>query len=111
MFARMGDLAKQVTAKLSGSPVNPVPNPSPAPTPQPASPYIFNGLNYTPVFDPVFYSNKYPDLKTAFGDNAAQLFKHFTTFGMKEARQAIYTFDPKIYRQRYADLNKAFGDN
>lgn len=75
------------------------------------SSYMFNNLDMSPVFDPVFYANKYPDLKAAFGNNNSALFNHFTTCGMNEARQAISTFDPVKYRAAYPDLNAAFGNN
>lgn len=94
-------IAESVNNLLAGTPV-----PAPAP-----SNYIYENIDYTSVFDPVFYSNKYSDLKAAFGNNATLLFNHFIKNGMKEARQAITTFDPKIYRQKYPDLNAAFGNN
>ena len=72
---------------------------------------MFNGLDYSPVFDPIYYANKHPDLKKAFGTNADKLFSHFTTYGMGEGRQAISTFNVNTYRARYADLQKAFGTN
>ncbi len=73
--------------------------------------YIYNNIDMSPVFDPVYYANKYADLKNAFGYNSAMLFNHFTTSGMNEARQAKSTFNPIVYRQNYKDLNNVFGDN
>ena len=70
-----------------------------------------NELDYSLVFDPIFYSNKYPDLKAAFGTDATKLFNHFKNYGMKEHRQAHVDFNPVIYRNNYADLNRAFGNN
>ena len=77
----------------------------------PKSSYIINKLDYSSVFDPIFYSNKYPDLKIAFGTDAIKLFNHFKQYGMKEHRQAHADFNPVNYRNNYADLNKAFGNN
>lgn len=76
-----------------------------------ASSYIINGLDYAPVFDPVFYADKYPDVKAAFGSNAGALWNHFRDFGMNEARQGSAEFDPKYYRAHYSDLDKAFADS
>lgn len=73
--------------------------------------YVKNGLDYAPVFSPSYYSNKYPDLKSAFGMDETKLFNHFIEYGMKEGRQAIATFNVMAYRDNYADLRKAFGDN
>lgn len=78
---------------------------------EPTGIYMYDGVNYAPVFDPTFYSNRYNDLKKAFGTDATALFNHFTRYGMKEARQASKDFNPKTYRSRYNDLNKAFGNN
>lgn len=73
--------------------------------------YVKNGLDYAPVFSPSYYSNKYPDLKSAFGTDETKLFNHFIEYGMKEGRQAIATFNVTAYRNNYSDLRKAFGDN
>lgn len=73
--------------------------------------YISNGIDYSLVFDPTYYANKYDDLKKAFGTNADKLFSHFVSNGMNEGRQAISTFNVITYKNRYADLQKAFGDN
>lgn len=95
--------------RYSGS--TPTPQPTPTPTPTPTGSYVFQGVDYSPVFEPNYYSDKYSDLKKAFGNDAKALFNHFTTYGMKEARQAIATFNPIIYRSKYKDLQDAFGSN
>lgn len=74
-------------------------------------PMIYGGLDYAPVFDAGYYSDRYRDLKAAYGNNRAALFTHFITHGMREGRQAIDTFNVQAYRARYEDLQKAFGDN
>ena len=75
------------------------------------SPYTLNGYDYAPVFDPVYYANRYPDLRAAFGDNSQALWDHFVSFGMKELRQASDEFDPVYYKSMYADLQQAYGDD
>ena len=72
---------------------------------------MYNGLDYSLVFNPTYYAKKYTDLKKAFGTNATKLFNHFCTFGMKESRQAISTFNVSKYKNYYEDLRKAFGSN
>lgn len=72
---------------------------------------VYGGLDYTPVFDASYYSNRYKDLKAAYGDNAMALFTHFIAHGMREGRQAIETFNVQAYKARYPDLQKAFGEN
>ena len=75
------------------------------------SPYTLNGYDYAPVFDPVYYANRYPDLRAAFGDNSQALWDHFVSFGMTELRQASDEFDPVYYKSMYADLQQAYGDD
>ena len=106
------DNVMNVINKYGLTKYDPVQPPAPVPpTPTPTSGYVWNGMDYTPVFNPNFYALRYGDLKAAFGTNATLLFSHFTMFGMNEARQAAEVFDPIAYRNRYSDLNKAFGDN
>lgn len=73
--------------------------------------YIYMGADFSPVFNPTYYANKYADLEEAFGHDDSALWCHFTTFGMNEGRQASEEFNVQIYRERYSDLQNAFGDN
>ena len=73
--------------------------------------YLYNGVDYSLVFDPNYYANRYSDLKSVFGTDANKLFDHFCKSGMKEQRQAIDNFDVKKYMARYSDLANAFGTN
>lgn len=83
---------------------------SSAPTPS-AKKYTYQGIDYSLVFNPTYYANKYSDLKKAFGTNTNDLFNHFCTYGMKEGRVACDSFDVKKYKEYYADLRAAFGNN
>ena len=85
--------------------------PSTSTIPVSSKKYIYNGLDYSPVFDPTYYANNNSDVKKVFGTNANKLFEHFKIYGMKEGRQAISTFNVIAYKNRYADLQKVFGDN
>lgn len=73
--------------------------------------YVSNGVDYSLVFDPTYYTNKYADLKNVFGNDSTKLFNHFISNGMKEGRQASSNFNVTVYKNRYADLQKAFGTN
>lgn len=73
--------------------------------------YNLWGADFSPVFDPDYYADKYADLEAAFGHDASALWSHFQLFGMNEARQASAGFNVIIYRERYEDLRKVFGDN
>ena len=90
------------------------PNVTPAPattTSVTNSQYIVNGIDYSLVFNPTYYANKYPDLKAAFGINTTNLFNHFVNNGMSEGRQASSNFNVTVYKNNYADLRSAFGNN
>lgn len=73
--------------------------------------YVYNGIDYSLVFNPTYYANKYSDLKKAFGNNAENLFNHFIQYGMKESRQACEKFNVTVYKNTYADLRNVFGNN
>ena len=77
----------------------------------PAGLFIANGVDYSQVFNPDYYSSKYIDLKSALGTDKTKLFQHFYNFGMKEGRQAIISFDVNVYKNTYEDLRTAFGDD
>lgn len=72
---------------------------------------IFNGLDYSPVYNYSYYRTKYEDLRKAFGTKESAYFEHFCTYGMKEGRQASSSFNVQNYKSRYSDLRKAFGNN
>lgn len=80
---------------------------------QPTTPssFVHNGLDYSKVFDPAYYANKYADLKIAFGYDSTSLFNHFIQCGITEGRQAISTFSVLSYKNNYKDLRDAFGNN
>lgn len=63
----------------------------------------------TAEFDPVFYVNKYRDLKRVIGNDCKKLKEHWKIHGMKEGRQSAPNFSIKDYLIRYPDLQKAFG--
>lgn len=68
-------------------------------------------LNWNLVFNPTYYSNRYPDLKANGLVTKDQLFNHFKSFGMKECRQGCSSFSVTAYKNNYKDLQEAFGDN
>lgn len=70
--------------------------------------YWLNGYDYSPVFNPEYYANKYPDLMAAFGLNKDALWLHFQQFGMNEFRQGSAEFDPVFYKNSNPDVEQAF---
>ncbi len=75
------------------------------------SKYVYNNIDYSLVFDPQYYYNKYTDLQSGIGSDAKKLFNHFCIYGMKEGRQAIATFNVVVYKATYSDLQKAYGND
>lgn len=73
--------------------------------------YIYEGLDYSPIFDPVFYCNTHVDIKKYVGTDKKKLFEHFVKYGMKEGRRPCDSFDVNAYKNRYADLRAAFKNN
>lgn len=73
--------------------------------------YIWDGVDYSHVFEPEFYFNNHPDVAASYGYDKAALFNHFISYGIHEGRQAHADFNVNIYRNRYQDLNTAFGDD
>ena len=85
--------------------------------PAPTSGYIINGVDYSPVFDPVYYDkviaapNSTQTLGDIFNHDYNLLWDHFCNFGMNELRQAKADFDPVYYKNTYADLREAYDDD
>ena len=73
--------------------------------------YIWEGRDYSLVFNGEYYLNKYSDLKTAFGNDKKAAFMHFIQNGMAEGRQGSLNFNVHSYKNRYNDLVSVFGDN
>ena len=79
-------------------------------TPQVDS-YIIDGLDYSCVFDPMFYSGMYEDLGNAGFITNSQLWQHFILCGMTEARWAHPDFNVVAYRKAFKDLDDAFDED
>ena len=60
-------------------------------------------------FDPIYYLNKYADLKRAFGNNYTSAYNHFVNNGIREGRQGSSAFSITVYKNNYEDLRRAFG--
>ena len=90
---------------------NPASASAPATPGAPANVTVQNGINYAPVYNFQYYTNKYPDIKRAFGNNPQGALNHFVNNGMREGRQAAANFNPTSYRLQYQDLRRAFGNN
>lgn len=77
------------------------------------SPVVYNGTKAeieALCFDAKYYADTYPDLKKAFGYDAAKLLNHWEKYGIKEGRGASPILDLTYYLANNADLIKAYGN-
>ncbi len=72
---------------------------------------MYNGIEYSSVYDPAYYLNNNGDLKLAFANDGYALIAHFVNNGMNEGRQACWWFDVNTYKNNYVDLRNSFGYN
>lgn len=72
---------------------------------------VYNGVDYSPVFDIEYYKANNPDVAKAFGDDSDAILAHFVNNGMREGRQASANFNVYSYAYKYPDLRSAFGNN
>lgn len=63
------------------------------------------------IFDPIYYSDSYWDIKSAFGYNKQALYNHWVNYGRSEGRRASKAFDLGYYLGANQDLLNAFGNN
>lgn len=72
---------------------------------------VYNGVDYSRVYDYNYYLNNNSDIKRIYGNNDIGALKHFVTYGMKEGRQGSAEFSLVKYKARYADLRRNFGND
>jgi hypothetical protein len=72
---------------------------------------VYNGVDYSAVYDKDYYLSSNADLQAALGDDAEALISHFVEYGMSEGRQAKADFNAYSYMEKYEDLRNAFGDD
>lgn len=72
---------------------------------------VYQGVDYSAVYNFEYYCNRYPDIRVLFGNDPAAALRHFVNNGMAEGRQGNENFNVAIYKQNYADLRNLYGDN
>lgn len=70
---------------------------------------VYNGVNYSKVYNYDYYLSNNQDVKRAFGGDENAVLQHFVLFGMAEGRRASASFDVKSYYNAYQDLRMGFG--
>ncbi len=72
---------------------------------------IFNGVNYSSVYNFDYYEKNNPDIKAAFGLDDSGALSHFINYGMAEGRQGNANFNANSYKNRYYDLRRLYENN
>lgn len=72
---------------------------------------VYNGTDYSAVFDVGYYANRYSALKIRYGFDDERYIAHFVREGMKEGRRGNKEFYVYKYRSRYSYLRKKYGDD
>ena len=72
---------------------------------------VYNGVDYSAVYDYYYYVSNNSDIKNAYGNDDQAVLAHFVNYGMKEGRQAKADFNVGAYRGNYADLQSAYGND
>lgn len=72
---------------------------------------VYNGVDYSSVYDFEYYVEHYGDIKSLFKDNDKAALEHFVNCGMSEGRVASAEFDIAVYKANNEDLRRAFGEN
>lgn len=72
---------------------------------------VYNGVDYSAVYNFKYYTEKYEDIKKAYPYNDIAVLEHFIMYGMDEGRQASSTFNVESYCNQYVDLRRAYGTN
>lgn len=72
------------------------------------NPNMYEGVDYSAVYDFDYYCNRYSDIKERYGSDKKGALKQFVLYGMKRGRQAKASFSVKSYAYKYYDLRKQY---
>ena len=71
----------------------------------------FGRLDFAPVFDFMFFINRYEHVKEKYEGNPRGALSYFVNYGMSEGLQASFNFNVFYYKNNNPDLEKVFGDD
>lgn len=72
---------------------------------------VYDGVDYSSVYNFDYYLNANADVAEAFGNDAAAVLKQFVDHGMAEGRQGSVEFNVYTYMSKYGDLQSAYGSD
>lgn len=73
--------------------------------------YTYEGIDFSPVFDPVYYAMRYPIVRKQVGYDKERLFAHFISTGIKAGYQGSEAFNVLWYREHNEDLAAIYKDS
>ena len=79
--------------------------------PEDTATYSFEGIDFSPVFDPVYYAMRYPIVRKQIGFDRDKLFAHFISTGIKAGYQGNEAFNVLWYREHNEDLAAIYKDS
>lgn len=74
-------------------------------------PAVYNGVDYSAVYDYNYYIKRYPSLLTKYGNSSEKIFKQFINYGISHGKQASADFNVYYYKNRYVDLRNLYGND
>lgn len=72
------------------------------------NPNMYNGVDYSAVYDFDYYCNRYADIKQRYANDKRGALKQFVLYGMKAGRQGKASFQVQSYANKYYDLRKLY---
>jgi uncharacterized protein YraI len=72
---------------------------------------VYNGFDYSNVYDYSYYRSHNSDLVSALGNDSRNYIRHFVEYGMDEGRQANARFNVYSYRNSHTSLKNKFGNS
>lgn len=69
---------------------------------------VFEGKDYSLVYDYDFYTEKYSDIKSIYGNDDISILGYFVACGMEKGQQGCKDFNVYTYKNRYADLRRVY---
>lgn len=72
---------------------------------------VYNGKDYSAVYDLAYYVSMYPSLEKDFGFDDMKYLEFFNKIGMRDGHCANPDFVLQFYKNRYVSLRNRFGTN
>ncbi len=72
---------------------------------------VYDGVDYSAVYDYSYYVTKYPGVIKKVGSTGGAVLEYFVNYGMAFGHQASEEFNPDIYKSNNFDLRTAYGSD